>query len=264
MAAQETLHVLIVDDEPLARRRIETLLARHDDIEVAGQAENGDEAVEGIRRLRPDLVFLDVQMPKCSGLEVVRDVGPENMPAVIFVTAYDEYALEAFEVAALDYLVKPFDNERFEQALRRARKTIVLRHVDRLRGRLVELLAEPPPAEKPPLSDHLERIAVDLRGQMRVIPVEEIDFITAEGSYAELHVGEDTYLIRERMQKLEDRLDPRRFVRIHRSHIVQIDRIEALLRSKGGNYAVRLKDGRRLKVSRSRRQALEEQLGAQL
>ncbi len=270
MTAEQKLRVLIVDDELLARQRLEDLLAKKNEVELIGMAVNGPQAVEAIRSQAPDLVFLDVQMPGLTGMDVVREIGPDSMPAVIFVTAYDHYALKAFEVAALDYLLKPFEDERFEQAFLRAVKTLELRQVETMTGRLVTLLqgredleqraaavAESPPA-------YLERIAVEMRGQVRIVPVKKIDYITASGPYAELHVGEDTYLIRERMQTLEDRLDPSVFFRIHRSAIVKLERIEALLHSAGGDYAVRLKDGRRLQVSRSRREALEQRLGLTL
>lgn len=266
MSRRKKLQVLIVDDERPARRRLEHLLNAREDVEIAGQAENGREAIEAIYRLSPDLVLLDVQMPKTSGVDVVREIGPERMPAVIFVTAYDQYALEAFELAALDYLLKPFDTERFEQALERARETIIRQEVDVLRDRLAELLegrrsAEQAPSEEP---KYLQRITVKSRDQVRVIPVEEIDFISASGNYAELHVADGTYLIRERMQDLEERLAPDQFFRVHRSYIVRLDRIDALLINEGGNYAVKLKDGQRLKVSRSRREELEDRLGIDL
>jgi two-component system LytT family response regulator len=180
--------------------------------------------------------------------------------------------VKAFEVAALDYLVKPFDDERFEQAFHRARHLIELEEVGRMTKRLVSLLgnrsarpsepaASPAPAPPAHSAAYLERIAVESRGQVRVVPVEKIDYITASGPYAELHVGPQLYLIRDRMQNLEDRLDPERFFRIHRSAIVQIDRIETLLRGAGGDYAVRLRGGVELAVSRNRREELEERLG---
>lgn len=257
------LRVLLVDDERAARQRLEDLLRKEADVEIVGQASNGREAVQAIERLAPDLVFLDVQMPGMTGLQVVQEVGPERMPAVIFATAYDHYAVKAFDVAALDYLLKPFDDERFEQALARARQTLAAREIQALRGRLAALLQEtgtqPPPPPAPPR--YLERIGVEMRGQMRIVPVEGIDFITASGSYAELHVGDDTYYIREQMQTLEERLDPERFFRIHRSAIVQLDRIETLLFNAGGDYAVRLHDGRHLRVSRNRWEELAQRLG---
>jgi two-component system LytT family response regulator len=259
--ASKPIRVLVVDDEPLARQRLEDLL-RSLPAEIVGTADTGDAAVDAIRRLSPDLVFLDVQMPGRTGIEVVREIGPERMPATIFVTAYDQFALKAFDLAALDYLVKPFDDERFEQSFERARKLIELRDVSRLSAQLVNLLKSTdtggsPAAPKP----FLERIAVEMRGQVRVVPVSEIDYITASGQYAELHVGEKTHVIRERMSTLEERLDPAAFFRIHRSAIVRLDRVETLLRDPGGDYAVRLRGGTQLSVSRNRVEALESWMG---
>ena len=258
----ERLRVLIVDDEPLARQRIEDLLAKKDSIDIVGTASNGSEAVEMIRRLSPNLVFLDVQMPGMSGLDVVDTIGPEQMPATIFTTAYDKFALKAFDRAAVDYLMKPFDDERFSQALRRARKTIELQEVGRMTRRLAALLEEERAPNKAK-TKYLERIPVEMRGQVRVVPVDKIDYISASGPYAELHVGDRTYAVRERMQTLEERLDPAIFMRVHRSAIVRLDRIDTLLRSSGGDYAVRLKDGTELSVSRARRDELEQRLGVQ-
>jgi two-component system LytT family response regulator len=260
---QHTLRVLVVDDEPLARQRLLDLLDDGAHIEVIGTAGNGRDAVEAIRSKDPDLVFLDVQMPGLTGLDVVQEIGPEAMPVAVFVTAFDQHALQAFELAALDYLLKPFEDERFRAALARARDTVRLRQVDALQSRLRALLdpeAAKPSAALPP-TDYLERIAVEMRGQIRIVPVGSIDYIAADGPYAEVHAGDDTFVIREQMQTLEDRLDPSQFFRIHRSTIVRMDRIEALLVAGGGDYAVRLTDGTRLRVSRSRRDALAARLG---
>jgi two-component system LytT family response regulator len=227
-----TVRVLIVDDEVLARQRIIDLLARERDVKIVGTADNGYEAVKAIRELKPDLVFLDVQMPGLSGMQVVDEIGTEQMPATIFVTAFDQFAIKAFDRAALDYLVKPFDDVRFAQAFRRVRKP-----------------------------EYQQRLSVESRGQTRVVPVEKIDYITASGPYAELHVGDHTFAIRERMQTLEERLDPDVFFRIHRSAIVRLDRIDAITRQSGGDYGVRLKNGVELSLSRGRREELEQKLG---
>jgi len=269
------LRVLIVDDEALGRQRLEDLLASEAGVAIVGTAENGEQAIAAIRRLTPDVVFLDVQMPGKSGLDVVRAIGIDEMPATIFVTAYDQYALKAFDLAAVDYLVKPFDDERFEQALARARRLVALEDVDRLSERLKALLGESrdardardarsvpaasQDASAPP--QYLERIAVEMKGQVKIVPVKQIDFIEASGPYAELHVGDKVYLVRERMQTLEERLDPARFLRIHRSAIVRLDLVETLIRGAGGDYAVQLKGGVRLKVSRSRYEELAQLLG---
>jgi len=269
MSAPRTLRVLIVDDEPLARQRLEDLLHQEDGVEIVGTADNGDAAIEAIRDWKPDLLFLDVQMPGKSGLDVVREIGPDAMPATIFVTAYDQYALKAFELAAVDYVVKPFDDERFEQAFRRARRMIELEEVGRLRSQLLAVLqgggaaavSGAATADGVARADYLERIAVETKGQVRVVPVKQIDYIVASGPYAELYVGDKRYIIRERMQTLEERLDPSRFFRIHRSAIVRLDLVETLLRNPGGDYAMQLKGGVRLKVSRSRFEELEKRMG---
>ena len=259
---KRTIRVLVVDDEPLARQHVIDRLGYEEHVEVVGTAANGLEAVEAIRELKPDLVFLDVQMPGLTGLQVVETVGVEQMPATIFTTAYDQYALKAFDVAAVDYLVKPFDDDRFSQAFRRARKSLELAEVERMTRRLVALLQ--PEAEEPGPTKkiaYLERITVESRGQVRVVPVDKIDYITASGPYAELHVGDRVFAVRERMQTLEEQLDPAIFMRVHRSAIVRLERIDTMLRSSGGDYAVRLKDGTELSVSRGRKEELEQKLG---
>jgi len=253
------LRVLIADDERLSRQRLEDLLARETDVELAGLTDNGLTTIEAIRELKPDLVFLDIQMPGKTGLEVVREIGVDAMPPVIFTTAYD-HAVAAFDLAAIDYLVKPFDDERFEKAFHRARKMIELNQVSKLSDELRALLGGGTPAAAPK-SQYLERIAVEMRGQVRVVPVKQIDYLIASGPYAELFVADKRYLIRERMQTLEERLDPTKFFRIHRSAIVRLDLIETLIRNPGGDYAVLLKGGVKLKVSRGRFERLEELMG---
>lgn len=265
MPDRRPLRVLIVDDEPLARRRLQQLLDERDDAMVAGQAETGREAVRAIRSEAPDFIFLDVQMPGLTGVDVIREVGPQDMPPVVFVTAYDQYALEAFRLAALDYLVKPFDDERFDEAFTRAKKQARLQKKGETADRLLALL-ENEGTEGASSNDAspapLERIAVETPGRMRVIPVSDIDYITADGSYAELHLqGGKRYPIRERMKTLEERLDPDVFFRIHRSTIVRLERVSSLLTEGGGHYAVELEDGTRLKVSRGRHEDLQERLG---
>ncbi|MEO7998123.1 MAG: LytTR family DNA-binding domain-containing protein [Gemmatimonadaceae bacterium] len=293
-ASSRVMRVLVVDDEMLGRQRVEDLLNAESAVKIVGSADNGDAAILAIRALHPDIVLLDVQMPGKTGLDVVRTIGPAEMPVTIFVTAFDQHALKAFELAAIDYLVKPFDDERFEQAFQRARRQVELQDVDRVSGQLLSLLQgsrtgalaalstgasnkpgdstqtgatttdqNPAPAEpaKPPF---LERIAVEMKGQVRVVPVKQVEYITASGPYAELHVGDKRYVLRERMQTLEERLDPAKFFRIHRSAIVRLDLIETLLRNPGGDYGVQLKSGVQLKVSRNRFEELEKQMGLEL
>ncbi|HEV2149573.1 MAG TPA: LytTR family DNA-binding domain-containing protein [Longimicrobiaceae bacterium] len=259
------LRVVVVDDEPPARQRLEDLLSGHEDVQLAGSFGDPHRAVQTLLTEPVDLVFLDVQMPGLTGLDVVRLVGPERMPATVFVTAYDRYALQAFDLAALDYLLKPFDDERFEQALARARERLRLREVDDLTRRLRALLdPSGPTLPAAPMEReirHLERIAVEVKGQRLLIPAEQIDYIAADGPYAEIHTSGKTYLLRERMHVLERDLDPRHFVRIHRSTIVNVERIAALEPLFRGDHVVRLRDGTRLKLSRERREELARRLG---
>lgn len=270
-AGNAPLRVLVVDDEPLNRIRLEDLLRRETGIVDVMSASDGFEAVTLIRSQRPDLVFLDVQMPGKTGLDVVREVGADAMPATIFVTAYDQYAVEAFNVAAVDYLVKPFDDERFEEAFRRARKTLAAADMGRLREQLLTILQpgantdgeSSSSAKGAAASPYLERLAVEIRGTVRPVLVQEVDYITSDGPYAELHVAGRRHVIRETMQTLEERLDPSKFMRVHRSVIVRLDLIESLERGAGGDGELRLKGGARLRVSRTRREALERWLGLQ-
>lgn len=257
------MDLLIVDDERLARQRMRDLLADRDDVRVIDSLGEGRSAVDAIRELDPDLVLLDVHMPDMTGLDVVRKVGPEQMPIVIFITAYDEYAVDAFELAALDYLTKPYDDERFDRALDRARDTLQKQDIQEFRERLETVLEgdRPESSSSTTRGEYARRISIQGQGKINVVSVEEIEFFTADRAYVEVHTGEETYLYRKSLRELEDVLDPTEFCRIHRSHIVRLDRIDAMLISGGGNCAVRLKDGRKLKVSRTRRDELEQRLG---
>lgn len=256
------LRVLLADDEAMGRYRIEDLLRGVKDVEIVARCEDGAEAAERIRALQPDVVFLDVQMPLLTGLEVVAEVGADRMPATVFVTAFDEHAIRAFEIAAVDYLVKPFDDERFAVAFARARERVRLQEVGRITTQLLAALGTGA-SENPPLvpaSAYLSRIRVEHRGQTRFIPVSSVDYVTADGPYAALHAGGETHLIRERMQELERQLDPRAFVRIHRSVIVRLGAVESLRSRAGGDVAARLKNGTELPVSRRQRDELERRL----
>jgi two-component system LytT family response regulator len=266
------LRVMIVDDEPLGRQRVADLVRKEPGVEIVGMIGDGASAVDAIRSLSPHLVFLDVQMPGMTGLDVVRAIGPADMPTTVFVTAYDKHALEAFDLAAIDYLVKPFDDDRFEAAFQRARHIARLEEGSRLRDMLLAVLGEagsgkreaapavPASAFQHLPSRFLERIPVESRGKVRFIAVSEIDYILASGPYAELVVGDRKHLIREAMQNLENQLDPARFFRVHRSAIVQLDRVEALLKGPGGDCDVQLKSGVKIKIARSRREELEKRL----
>ena len=252
------IKTLIVDDEPLARRNLRVLLERDPQIEILDECRNGREAVKAINTFSPDLIFLDIQMPEMDGFDVLQRVGPEHIQGIIFVTAFDQYALKAFDVHALDYLLKPFDDERFARALERAKSQIAAREINQLSERLLALLEEREGAKRE--EKYLTRLMIKASSRVMLLKVEEIDFIEADGNYAKLHAGRKTHLLREKMNDLEGRLDPARFVRIHRSVIVNLDRIKEMHPHFNGDYVVVLEDGRQLRLSRTRREHLEARL----
>jgi two-component system LytT family response regulator len=254
------IRTVIVDDEPLARERMRSLLGSEADVEVVGEARDGVEAVEAILGQSPDLVFLDVQMPKLDGFEVIQTVGADRMPAVVFVTAYDQHALRAFEVQALDYLLKPFDHERFQGALKRVRRQMDSQETGDLGRRLLALVKDLK-TDRPTRSD---RLVVKSGGRLFFLRSDEIDWIEAAGNYVRLHVGSDGHLLRETMNSIEGRLNPDIFFRIHRSHIVNIERIKELQPWFNGEYVVILRNGSRLTLSRGYREKLQERLGKPL
>jgi two-component system LytT family response regulator len=247
--------VLVVDDEPLARERLRTLLQEEPGFEVVGEAGDGTTGAESIRALSPDLVFLDVQMPGADGFDVIDAVGPHKMPFVVFVTAYDRYALRAFDVHAVDYLLKPFDRERFKQALGRAQQQLERAGGD-LERRLTAIVQDLKPAR-----GRTDRFVVKSGGRIFFVRTNEIDWIEAAGNYVKLHVGNDAHLIRETMSAVEARLSPDMFVRIHRCHIVNIEQVRELQPWFNGEYAVFLKNATRLTLSRGYRERLQERVG---
>jgi len=229
-----------VDDEPLARSNLSVLLRLDPEIEIVGECGSGAGALEQIRSARPDLVFLDVQMPECDGFDVLEMLGKDQPPAIVFVTAYDQYALRAFEAGALDYLLKPFDNARFDRALDRAKQRI---------------------SHSKDLPAQLERLAIKSVGQVSFVKISEIDWIEAADYYACLHVGPKTHLLRRSMSELERELDPVAFCRIHRSTIVNLDRVRGLKLSEDGEDDVLLENGARLRLSERYRKQLQSRLG---
>jgi two-component system LytT family response regulator len=250
-----SIRALIVDDEPLARDRIRGLLENEPDIEITGECAGSMEAIAEINETQPDLVFLDVQMPELSGFEVLKSLLPSVQPIVIFVTAHDQYAIKAFEVHALDYLLKPFDRERFSEALRRARAQFLHGKSGELNKKLLALLENVKPERK-----YLERLVIKSAGRVFFLKVEEIDWVEAAGNYVRLHAGKESHLLRETMSALESRLVPERFVRIHRSTIVNIERIRELRPMFHGDYEVIMNDGTELALSRAYRERLSMQL----
>lgn len=251
-----TLRALVVDDEPLARRALVRLLRSEPDVQVIGQCGDGESAVETIRRVRPDLVFLDVQMPEMDGFRVVEAVGVEAMPVTIFVTAFDRYALRAFDANAVDYLLKPFAAERLTRALARARDRCLGRVDQEAAQRLFSLLDR-----SRFQTDYAQRLTVSTRGRILFVEVAEIDWIEAEGNYARLHVSRKIYDVRETLQSLMEKLDPRDFVRIHRSTIVNQRRIREVQPWFRGSHIVVLESGEELRMSRYQREAVERLLG---
>jgi two-component system, LytTR family, response regulator len=249
--------VLVVDDEPLARERLRTLLQEEPGFDLVGEASDGITGAESIMALSPDLVFLDVQMPGADGFDVIDAVGPDKMPFVVFVTAYDRYALRAFDVHALDYLLKPFDSQRFFNTLDRARERLERQRAGELGKRLLAMVQDLKP-DGPQASD---RLVVKSSGRIFFVRLDEIDWIDAAGNYVRLHVNGESHLFRETMNAIEKRLDTR-FVRIHRSHIVNADRIKELLPNDGEHLVV-LQNGTRLTLSRGYKGRLQERLGAE-
>ena len=250
------IRTLIVDDEPLARERLSKLLEQEEDIAVVGQAASGLEALKAIQELAPALVFLDVQMPELDGFGVLARLTTEPKPAVIFVTAHDQFALRAFEVHAVDYLLKPFDRERFHIALRRALNHIRSQTSGELGQRLSDLLSDLRPEPKA-----AARLAVKSGGKVLFLKIEEIDWIEAADNYVNLHTGSESHLHRETLTSLESQLPSEKFLRISRSTIVQVDRIKELHPLFHGEYTVVLRNGARLTLSRSYREKLHQLLG---
>jgi len=257
----EKIRTIIVDDEPLARRNLRVLLERDPQIEVLHECRNGREAVEAIKNSSPALVFLDIQMPEMNGFDVLSEVGPDAIQAIIFVTAFDQYALKAFEVHALDYLLKPFDDARFQRALSQAKAQIEQHQINKISRKLLALLEDREhKLDLPKARTYLSRLMVKLASRVVLLNVRDIDWIEADGNYAKLHVGKKAHLLREKMHDLEAQLDPQKFVRIHRSIIVNLDRIKEMHPHFNGDYIVVLNDGTQLKLSRSRRENLEARL----
>jgi two-component system, LytTR family, response regulator len=235
-----SVRVLIVDDEPIARRRLEALLAGEPSVEIVGESEDGESALQAIRRLRPDLVFLDVQMPGLDGFDVIELLGRDECPAVIFVTAYDQYAMRAFDVHAADYLLKPFDRARLRTALARA---TALEAAD---GGRLHTIVDAVRASQP-----LRRFLVKTATRVYAVRADDVETIEAAGHYVELRTGAGTHLVRDSLSAIERRLDPARFVRVHRSTIVNVDKIAELRPAFHGEFEVAMTGGRRLRCSRT-------------
>jgi two-component system LytT family response regulator len=270
------LRVVVADDEPLARKRIRSLLARHADVEIVAEHANGPDTVAGVQAVRPDVLFLDVQMPGMTGVEVMRALGARAVPAVVFVTAYDAHAVQAFEHHALDYVLKPVDADRFERALARVRERLAERSATALTESVLRLLAQgagvaptpgasaAAPAAPTTTSSYPSRILLRSTDRLSFVDVAALDWIEAEGDYVRLHAGKASHLHRSTLSALEAQLDPAEFVRIHRSTIVRLARIRELQPYFHGEYVVVLHDGTKVKLSRSYRDRLQAALGQPL
>lgn len=250
------IRALIIDDEPLARLGVRHLLASQPDICVLAECQNGAQAIRSIRAERPDLVFLDIAMPGASGFDVLEAVPPEDMPVVVFVTAHDRYALEAFEAHAIDYLLKPVEEARFRVALDRVRGILSYRGRSVWPARLQALLSE---LRSPPR--YRQRLMIRASGRMYFVTMADVDWIEASGNYARLHVGPEHHVLRETLVNLERELDPDRFCRIHRSTIINLDRVHEIHPESRGDQVVVLRNGTRLALSARHREAMEQRLG---
>lgn len=253
------VRAVVIDDEPAARRGVQLLAATDPDLQLVGEAADARSGLELCRELKPDLVFLDVQMPHGTGFDVVAGLPSEASPAVIFVTAYDEYALKAFEVSAADYLLKPFEDSRFRAAVAKAKGDLRLRRLERGLDARLEQIAQH--VQTPAAVPESDRILIKSAGEIFFLKPADVDWIEAEGDYMQVHAGGKTYPVRETMAKLSARLDSRRFIRIHRSTLVNIDRVSRIRPAQGGDYTVVLADGTELKLSRGHHESLATLLG---
>ncbi len=247
------IRVGIVDDEPVARAYLRSMIERHDDLEIVCESANGAEALQHVAEFQPELIFLDVQMPGVDGCEFLRRL-PDPKPAVVFVTAHDGYAAHAFEIEAVDYLLKPFDRERFEDSLRRIRKSFAQLEATNLERRLRSILDTQGTGDK----QYLRRLAVKQREEVIVVPVEEIDWVQSESNYLRIHAGKAEYFIRHSLAALEAALDPGHFARIHRSTIVNLGRVRSFSPIGHGDFRVHLRDGMELTLSRRYRDRLKD------
>lgn len=253
------IRALVIDDEPLARDMIREMLESDPDVEIIAECANGREAVAAIKSLSPDLIFLDIQMPELGGFEVLESLDSGSAPYVIFATAYDQYAVRAFEVHAFDYLLKPFDQERFDVAWQRARKQIELDRTGKRDQHILELLEELKAGPR-----YLERLVIKTGGRVFFLNVEDVHCIEAEGNYVRVYDSGKHYLLRETISGLEEQLDPKQFLRIHRSAIVKIDKIKELQPWFHGEYRIILTNGKQLTLSRNYRANLQEAVGNSL
>ncbi|MEK9137832.1 MAG: LytTR family DNA-binding domain-containing protein [Bacteroidota bacterium] len=266
MERDGVIKAIVVDDEPVARQTIRLLLQNEPDVELVAECPNGTAAVDAIKKETPDLIFLDIQMPGMNGFEVLSALSSKELPAVIFTTAYDKYALKAFEVHALDYLLKPFDDDRFRQSLEHAKSVILGNKVEEISRQLFDLLERydarlPALAERAAGKDYLTRFMVKSAGRTVIVDVADVDWIVAEGNYVSIHAQGKKHLLREKIGALETQLDPRKFVRIHRSTIVRTDLIKTMKPLFNGDHLITLAGGTEFTLSRTYRERVLASLG---
>lgn len=257
--AEAGIRALIIDDEPPARALIRRMLRDTPDLEIVGECANGQEAFAALQQQQPDLIFLDIQMPEMDGFALLEALEGKQTPAVIFVTAFDRYAVRAFDVAAVDYLLKPFDHDRMEKALERVRQDLRDRNSEHRSHRMLELLTQIQAR-----TEYLERFVIRNNGRVVLVRAEEVDWVESAGNYLLLHAGKSAHMIRDTMQNLERRLDPNRFLRIHRSAIVNLDSIAELNLQSSDDPVVVMKDGNRLPLSRRYREKVSRALGTNI
>lgn len=250
-----TIRILLVDDEPLARARVKMFASEHEDVEIVAEASDHREALTAVAQHRPDVIFIDVEMPGVSGVDIVRQIDATERPLVVFVTAFAQYAVDAFDVGAVHYLVKPFAPEDISAALQRIRDVLSSRTATATLSHLVERIQQRQPA------DALQRVLVKRNGRAMLLRVDQVDWIEAAGNYSRLHVAGANYLLRESIRSLEKKLDGRQFVRVHRSAVVNLDRVHELHPTSHGDYSLLLKDGTRVVLSRGYRSRIETLLG---
>ena len=254
------IRTVIADDEHLARKKLRLLLGLEPGVQVIAECENGEQTIAAVRAHKPDLLFIDIRMPDVDGFEVLRRLASEEMPVIVFTTAYDQFAVRAFEAHAMDYLLKPFERERLHHAIERARAELLKSHNRDLTARIVNMLAQKaePKADPKPSDD---RMVIRAGGKVVFLELVDIDWIEAAANYVNLHVGKETYLLREGIGRIAEKLDPTRFVRIHRSVIVNVRKIKELQPCDSGEYIAVLKNGKELSCSRGYRAELQQLIG---
>ena len=260
LATSDVVRVVIADDERLARQKLRLLLGSEPQITLLAECQDGRQTVAAIRAFHPDLLLLDIQMPDLDGFQVLQEISPHEMPAVIFTSAYDQYAIRAFEAHALDYLLKPFDQGRLHHAIERARQEMLKSENRDITNRLLELLSQMRPGMAQPIAEPQQRLVIKAKGRVVFLNLDEIDWVEAAANYVRLNAGKESYVLRETISRTAERLNPNQFIRIHRSTIVNVHKIKELIPVNSGEYVVVLKNGKELSCSRGYRAILQRMI----